>query len=73
MKWYVMVLIPNGGYKFQVIGLVDLMRKLISTIINGRGKLSVKSHNFIQIFSSIMGGGNTIIEAKFFQQLIYQH
>ena len=66
-----MVVIPRGGgTNFRGIGLVEVMWKVISIIINRRLSSSIQFHDVLHGFHVGRGTGTTTLEANLLQQII---
>jgi hypothetical protein len=69
MAWSVMVLLPKGGGDYRGIGLVEVIWKLIASIINARLKVTINFHDTLHGFRAGRGTGTATIEAKLCQQM----
>ena len=69
MVWSTVVLLPKGGGGFRGIGLLEIIWKLIESIINRRIMQKVKFHDCLHGFVPKRGTGTGCIEAKLVQQL----
>ena len=70
--WQTVVMIPKGvGTDFRGIGLVEVLWKAISGIINRRISSSIHFHDALHVFRAERGTGITILEAELLQKLIY--
>ena len=69
MVWSTVVLIPKGGGGFRGIGLLELLWKVIESIMNRRIMASVSFHDCLHGFVPRRGTGTGCIEAKLAQQL----
>ena len=69
VSWSALVLIPKSGGGHQGIGLLEVIWKLISSIIDARIKSSVDFHDSLHGFRAGRGTSTAIIEAKLLQQL----
>jgi hypothetical protein len=66
----ILVLIPKGvPDEYRGIALLEVIYKLISSIINRRLACSVKFHDSIHGFRAGRGTGTAILEAKLLMQL----
>ena len=64
-------MIPKGGgTDFRGIGLVEVLRKAISGIINQRISSSIQFHYSLHGFHAGRGTGTTTLEEKLLQQII---
>ena len=69
--WQTVVIIPKGGgTDFRGIGLVELLWKTISGIINRRISSSIQFHDAMYGFRVGRGTGTATLEEKLLQQLI---
>ena len=64
-----MVLIPKGGGDYHVIGLVDMIWKAVTVILNLRFTASINYHNSIHGFWAGCGTGTITLEVKLLQQV----
>ena len=64
MPWSAMVLLPKGGGDYHGIGLLEIIWKLVTTIIDRRVKEVVPFHDALHGFRAKRGTGTGIIEAK---------
>jgi hypothetical protein len=64
-----MVLLPKPDGSSQGIGLLEVLWKLLTSIIDGRLKAAISFHDALHGFRPHWGTTTAIIEAKFFQQL----
>ena len=64
-----MVLIPNGRMEYCVIGLVELVWKVVVVIINRRLTASIIYQYFLHILWAGRGSGTTTLKAKLLQKL----
>ena len=69
LAWSTMVLLPKGSGGFRGIGLLEIVWKLITSIMNGRIMAEVKFHDALHGFLPERGTGTATIEAKLLQQL----
>jgi len=69
MTWSSMVLLPKGGGDFRGIGLLDIIWKLMESILNRRIASQVEFHDTLHGFRAKRGTGTAVIEAKLIQQL----
>ena len=69
--WKTVVMIPKrGGTNFRGIGLIEVLWKAISGIINLRLFLSIQFHDALHGFHAVRGTGNATLKANLLQQLI---
>ena len=66
--WSTVVLLPKGGGDFRGIGLIEVIWKLIATIIDKRLK-KAEHHDALHGFRAKRGTGTATIEAKLLQQI----
>ena len=64
-----MVLIPNGGVDYRGIGLVEVMWKLVTVILNIHLKASITFYDFLHGFLAGRRTGIATLEVKLLQQL----
>ena len=70
MAWGTLILLPKAVEgQFRGIGLLEIVWKLISRIIDTRIKEAVQFHDCLHGFRARRGTGTAIIEAKLLQQL----
>ena len=69
LMWTTMVLIPKGGGEYRVIGLVETIYKVCTSIVNSRLQSSIVIHDLLHSFRQGRGTGTEIMEAKMEQQL----
>jgi len=65
----ILVLLPKDSGGFRGIGLLEIIWKLISSIIDVRLKTSIEFHDCLHGFLAKRGTGTATIEAKLMQQL----
>ena len=65
----ILVLLPKDSGGFRGIGLLEIIWKLISSIIDARLKSSIEFHDCLHGFLAKRGTGTATIEAKLMQQL----
>ena len=63
------VLIPKGVLYYRVIGLVEMVWKVVLVILNLRFTASVTFHYFLHGFQSVCGTGNAYLKTKMLHQL----
>ena len=63
------VLIPEGGGDYHGIDLVEVVRKVVTLIINRCFTTSISFHNFLHGFRTGCVTGTASLEAKMIQQL----
>ena len=64
-----MVLIPKGNGDFRCFGLVELLWKVLSGIINQKIGSAVHFYDVLHSFQAGRGTGTATLEANFLQQL----
>ena len=64
-----MVLIPKGNKEYRGIGLVEVMWKVVTAILNEQITASITFHDFLHGFRAGRRTGTTNLEAKLIQQL----
>jgi hypothetical protein len=69
LSYAVCVLLPKPDGGVQGLGLLEVIWKVIASILTERLNAAVKWHNCIHGFRAERGTGTAIIEAKLFQQL----
>jgi len=69
LSWSTVVLIPKGGGDYRGIGLLEIVWKVIESIINRRIAGKVHFHDSLHGFIAKRGTGTACIEAKLLQQL----
>ena len=70
--WAKMVLIPKGkgvGRGYRLIGLLEVLWKICSVVVNCRIKRSAVLHNALHGFRTGRGTGTETLEAKLSQKL----
>ena len=67
--WKAVVLIPKGEKYYWVIGLVEVMWKVVAVILNHRFTSSITYHDALHVFWAGRGTGTAILEAKLLQHL----
>ena len=69
--WQMVMMIPKGlGTDFRVIGLVEVLWKAISGIINFRISSSIQFHDAPHGFHTVRETGTATLKANLLQQLI---
>ena len=63
------VLIPKGGMDYRVIGLVEVMCKVVAAILNRRLTASIAFHYLLHSLRAGRGTGTATLKAKLIQQL----
>ena len=63
------VMVPNGGGNFQVVGLVEVLCKTVLVNLNRRLGVDVTLNNVLHWLRSGRGKGNSFLEAKMLQHL----
>jgi hypothetical protein len=69
MTWSILVLIPKASGLTRGIGLLEVMWKVCSTIINKRLQQSITFHNSLHMFHTEHGTGTASLDAKLQMQL----
>ena len=67
--WQTVVLIPKGRKEYRVIGLVEVMWKVVAEILHRRIMTAITYHDFLHDFRAGCGTGTATLEAKILQQL----
>ena len=67
--WQTVVLIPDGKKDYQVIGLVEVVWKVVAAILNRRFTSSITYHCALHGFRAGRGTRTATLEAKLLQQL----
>ena len=67
--WQKVVLIPKGNGEFVLIGLVKVLWKALSGVINRQIGVVVQFHNVLHGFQAGQETGTTSLESKLLQQL----
>ena len=67
--WQAVVLSPKGKKDYRGIGLVDVMWKVVTEILNLRITTSITFHEFLHGFRAGRGTGTTTLKSKLLQQL----
>ena len=62
-----MVLIAKGGKEYRIIGLVEVMWKVVAKILNFQLTSSITFHDFLHKFRAGRVTGNATLEAKLLQ------
>jgi hypothetical protein len=73
MSWSTMVLLPKDGGGYRGIGLLEIIWKLISAILDVWFKSTIQFHDCLHGFQASRGTGTAIIEVKLLQQLAMIH
>jgi hypothetical protein len=73
LTWCVLVAIPKPSGGFRGIGLLELMWKLMSSIIDSRMKENIQLHSTLHDFRPGRGTGTASIEVKLRMQLATIH
>ena len=68
--WQAVVLIPKRTTDYRGIGLVEVIWKLVASILNLQIMASITFHDFLHGFQEGCGTGTATLEAKLFQQLM---
>ena len=64
-----MVLIPKGEKDYLVIGLMEVMWKVVTEVLNRRLTASITFHDFLHRFWDGRGTGTSTLESKLLHQL----
>ena len=67
-NWQTVVMVPKGKGEFRVIGLVEVIWKLLTLILHRR-LTTIKIHDILHGFREGRGTGTSTLEAKLLQQL----
>ena len=67
--WQAVVLIPKGKGDYHGIGLVVVVWKVVTEILNRRLTASITYHDYLHGFQAGRGTGTATLEAKLLQQL----
>ena len=68
--WQAVVLIPKGKKDCRLIGLVEVMWKVVAEILNIWITASTTYHDFLRGFRIGRGTGTATLEAKLLQKLV---
>ena len=69
IAWATMVVLPKGKGGYRGIGIVEVLRKVCSVVVNFRLKRSVVFHDALHGFREGQGIGTATLDAKLEQQL----
>ena len=64
-----MILLPKRNGEYRGIGLVEVIWKIITTIINSRLRTAISLHDALHGFRKVSGLGTATVETKLAQQL----
>ena len=67
--WQTVVLIPKRRGDFRGIGIIEVLWKAFTRLINRRLTAAISFHNTLHGFWAGRGTGNAALEAKLFQHL----
>ena len=67
--WQAVVLTPKGEMEYRVIGLVEVMWKLVASVLNRQLTASITFHEFLHGFWAGHVTGTATLEAKLLQHL----
>ena len=68
--WQTVVLIPKGLSRyFRLIGLVEVLWKKVTSLLNRQLKIAIKLQDVLHMFWSVLGVGAAVLEAKLPQQI----
>ncbi len=70
LTWVIVVLLPKGGGDYRVIGLLELLWKVVKRIMDRRLN-ALSLHEALHGCRNRRGTGTAILEAKLAQQLVY--
>ena len=65
--WQTIILIPKGNGDFRGIGLVEVLWKMVTGILNRRREAAIQFHNTLHGFRTGRGTGTTSLESKLLQ------
>ena len=65
--WQAVVLLPKGGGKYRGIGLVEVVRKVVTVILNFFFTASITYHNSLYGFRMCCSTGTAYPEIKLLQ------
>ena len=68
--WQVVVMIPKWRKECRLIGLVEVMWKVVAMILYCRLATSITYHDFLHGFRAGRGTGTATLEAKLLQHLV---
>ena len=71
--WDTIILLPKGGGNYHYIGMVEVIREVISIIINRRLEDSIEFHNGLHELRERRGTGTSTLEAKILNQIVVMH
>ena len=71
--WQTVVLIPKGRKEYRVIGLVEVMWKVVAEILHLRLTNAITYYDFLHSFWAGRSTGTANLEAKLLQQLACGH
>ena len=69
VTWQAVILIPKGVMEYCVIGLVEVVCKVVVVILNLQLTASITYHDFLHILRAGCGSGRTTLKAKLLQKL----
>ena len=67
--WKTLVLIPKGRKGYRGVGIVEVMWKVVATILHLRLTTAITYHDFLHGFRAGRGTGTATLKAKLLQQL----
>ena len=70
MSWSSLVIIPKKDGKHRGIGLLEVLWKLVGSIIEKLIKTKVKFHDTLHGFRTSRGTGTAVMEVKLLQKLM---
>ena len=70
IAWSKMALIPKGKGEYMEIGLVEVLWKVCTVVVNCRLKRSVVLYDALHRFRTGRGMGTAMLEANLYQQLV---
>ena len=69
--WQTVVLIPKGASRdFRGFGLVELLWKSFTSLLNRQLASSIKFHDALHRFRAVQGAGTATLKAKLLQQIM---
>ena len=67
--WQLVVLIPKGVGEYLLIGIMEVVCKVVTVIINLCLRTAISFHDVLHIFRVICSTGTASLKAKLIQQL----
>ena len=65
-----MILLPKGKGEYRGIGLVEVICKMITTMINNRLRMDISLHDVLHAFRHGRGAFIAMLEVKLVQHLL---